>query len=172
MLAMLLAVLLLIVVPLEAILRTNKFRSVQTPKLVKYRRTLIRAAVLLVLLVFVAIKNGLSPDELGLGFDFDFRAVIGLAIALAVVCALIVAVFRASPRAAGDDQWKHEDMLPRGEKELRLFLIVALVIGFAWELLFRGYLLWWLIIIHVSLPLVSVAAAIRLKSGEDDLLAG
>ena len=49
-------------------------------------------------------------------------------------------------------------MIPEGSLELKYFIVLVLIIGFAWEILFRGFLLWWLA------PIVGMPIAI-LTSG-------
>lgn len=55
-------------------------------------------------------------------------------------------------------------MLPQDSKEKTWFVIFSVVIGFAWELLYRGYLLWILtpqvgVVIAVSIAAISYGLA-------------
>ena len=143
MVAAALAFVLLLVMPGEALWRDwSKRRGHSLAH--RYSATIARALALLVALVIVAKIEGITAAELGIGIRLGIGGFVGLAIALLVVSGLTAATLLAKTDPAKVERHQTHGLMPNNPHELRLFLVLTPLIGFAWELLYRGYLLWWL----------------------------
>ena len=62
---------------------------------------------------------------------------------------------------SGDNngQVKGNDLLPESARDIRLFMLFVLMVGFGWEVLYRGFLLLYLPP-HIGLPGAVVTAAL------------
>ena len=156
-LAALLGLALLVGVPVQALAR-RKARGQDRSRTVRYLRTITEAGVLGTAAGLIAWQRGLQPANFGLEWPPGQAGQFGLLIAAALVGGLLAAVLLLKPTSAALRDEKGDAIMPRTAAELRLFLLLTLVIGFAWELLYRAYLLWWLE------PLVGVPAAVLLAS--------
>ena len=156
MLSTILGLILLIVIPVEAIWR---MRRDQPPKsrLARYQTTILRAVILLGLLMVVAYTEHVSASELGLGLKLGAAGLIGLGIAAVVCLGLGISTMMAKSTKQGSRSSDTDILKPDGGLESGHFVVLVLVIGFAWEVLYRGFLLWWLG------PLVGVVVAILLS---------
>jgi len=155
--AAVLGLVLLILVPAEALWR-DWSSSPPRSQMRRYGTTIAKALALLLGLLWVAQTNGITANQLGLGTKLSTGGWIGLAIALMVACGLAVAAVRAKPDPKKLERHRTSALLPNGPRELRLFLLLVPLIGFAWELLYRGFLLWWLV------PITGTGGAILLAS--------
>jgi membrane protease YdiL (CAAX protease family) len=89
---------------------------------------------------------------------------IGLAVAVALVVVLaVVAIItkrkhkgRNNDKAA--DRFAKNQLLPRTRHELTLFLVFALLAGCGWELLYRGFLIWFLVPYVGTMVAICIAA--------------
>lgn len=97
------------------------------------------------------IYEGRPASDLGFRFDFGLGFWVGLAVAIAgfvFFSSMLRAVrsaddeLRSAYEAAVGDRLG--SLLPRDEAELRLFTLLGLTAGIVEELLWRGYLLWYL----------------------------
>jgi len=133
---------LLFALPLEALIRS---RSTKPPRsqVQRFRITIAKAGMLLFALLFVALENGISADDLGIGYRLGSGGWVGLAIAVSVVLGLTTAVAFSKPKSI--EKHRASGLMPEGAHQMRLFLVMTVLIGFAWEVLYRGYLLWWLV---------------------------
>jgi membrane protease YdiL (CAAX protease family) len=106
---------------------------------------------LLVLLCYAWLHAGRAPTPLGLDIPLSERGMVGLAIAVALLVTLaIVEIVRKRRRQGADDEKAKEkleknDLLPHTRRELTLFLSFALLAGCGWELLYRGFLIWFFV---------------------------
>lgn len=150
--AAILGVLLLIVMPVRALLprRAGAPRR-SLPE--RYALTSVEIAALLAGLVVVAFLTGMTARDLGLGWPPPRAGQIGLALAAVILGGVAAAVLLMTPnKSAGERSAMAE--LPSGPRETRLFLLFGLAAGFGWEVLYRGFLLWWLT------PLIGLAGAV------------
>jgi membrane protease YdiL (CAAX protease family) len=126
----------------------------------RYLRTLAMAGSLLLLLA--AIWAGYARPVAWLGLDWPLSRMgwIGLGIATVLLLALSGTLLFSKPRTGnGTSDAAGEAMLPQTPGEWRLFLLVTLVIGAGWELLYRGYLIW-VLEPQLGTPLAVAIAAI------------
>lgn len=109
----------------------------------RYLRTIRIAGRLLVLLLLVWVLYHRPATWLALGWPPSQAGWIGLGIAALLLLGLTGTTLFAKPRPADPTTMAAaEAMLPQTRVEWRLFLLMALVIGAGWELLYRGYLMW------------------------------
>ena len=154
-----LAFLLLVVIPARALWRSRTTRSNQASKTRRYLTTIGLAGGLLVFLTFDWHLAGRSVEALGLSVPATVPALIGLAITFVLLATLGVLVRRKSSAANAEAEHLRREMLPETVKEFRLFLLFALAVGFGWEVLYRGFLLFYLPP-HIGLAAAVVASAI------------
>jgi membrane protease YdiL (CAAX protease family) len=149
--AAILGLLLLIAIPVRALLprRARSSRSMSN----RYISTSIEIAALLAGLGVVAFLTGLTPERLGLGWPPPPAGQIGFALAALILGGLAVAVSLIAPSKSPGEQATIGE-LPDGRRETGLFLIFSVAAGFGWELLYRGFLLWWLT------PMIGLAGAV------------
>ncbi|MCP5053783.1 MAG: CPBP family intramembrane metalloprotease [bacterium] len=88
--------------------------------------------------------------ELGLGTEMKWQFWAGV---LLVVVVFIIAVAQCRAAAKGDEKitqtFKEKvkgvaELLPQTTKELKLFILLSITAGICEELLFRGYLIWYI----------------------------
>ena len=156
MLSTILGLILLIAIPVEALWRTRRDRPPKT-RLARYQTTIMRAAILMGLLLLAAYTENVSAAELGLGLKLDTAGLIGLGVAAIVCLGLGISTAMAKPTKQGLRSSETDILKPEDWRERGYFVGFVLVIGFAWELLYRGFLLWWLV------PLVGVSVAVLLS---------
>ena len=102
----------------------------------------------LALLAWDWTMTGRSAQALGLAVPVPFRGQIGFAVTFAIIVVLLVRVHvqslrpNAQKEAARRERLRDIGMLPYTPKELRAFVVLAVVQGFVAEILFRGFLLW------------------------------
>lgn len=150
--AAILGLLLLIVLPVRALVP----RRAGSPKRSlpeRYARTSLEIAALLAALVLAALLTGMTLSDLGLGWPPPRAGRIGLGIAALVLGGVAGAVVMMTPNKSARERSAMAE-LPRGRREMRLFLLFGLAAGFGWEVLYRGFLLWWLA------PLIGLAGAV------------
>jgi len=130
----------------------------------QYRKTTVRQWALTLVAIAVWFRAGRSAEELGLGVPSGPRFWIGL-----VVAAALAILWRRMFLAAVNDEAGRESLmtqlralqplLPSTIGELRLFTILSITAGICEELLFRGYLIWYLTL-YVGLPAAGVLSGV------------
>lgn len=114
------------------------------PRLRRYRATIAKALFLMAFLVVAARVEGFSIDDLGLELALGTGGLIGLGVASALVIAMVVATTKASSNGSNEKLSEATEIMPQTDQETRVFIFLSVVIGFAWEVLYRGFLFWWL----------------------------
>ena len=136
---------LVFLVPLYFQYRHKHFKG--TPKIkgpAKYVRTITIAVFLLTLLSFSWIVNHRTFTDLGLGYP-DTQGFIGIAVAI-VIIALLLGMMTVSSKPDSSDEFEKEKILstlPNTRLEVLVYIIFSVVIGFAWEVLYRGALIYY-----------------------------
>ncbi len=102
-------------------------------------RGLVIAAVPTAALIAIWLADGRSWTALGLGMPIGGQ--IGLGVA-AVGLVVMGVVMRRQMTAPGGPPKVGGDLFPTTPRERTMFLIMGVALGVAWELLYRGYLLW------------------------------
>jgi membrane protease YdiL (CAAX protease family) len=101
--------------------------------------------IALVLVGALAVQWRLTErplSSLGLGVPVSAPALAGLGIALCVLIGLAVVII-VRPQGERTDHAVKE-IVPQTRAEMIVFIAFSLAMGCAWELLYRGYLLWFL----------------------------
>jgi len=135
----------------------------------QYRNTALRQWLLAFAALAVWFGADRPPEALGLGMPSGSRFWVALAAATALALTWHV-LFRA---AVNDEEGREhlieqlrsvEPLLPSTRHELRLFTVLSLTAGFCEELLFRGYLIWYLAL-YVGVPAAGVLSGILFGLG-------
>ena len=150
--AAVLGLLLLIALPVRALLPPRPGARKRTMS-ERYVRTSIEIALLLAALLLVAFLTGMTARDLGLGWPPPRDGLIGLGIAALILGGVAAAVLLMAPSKSPREQEAMSE-LPQGPREMRQFLLFGLAAGIGWELLYRGFLLWWLT------PLIGLIGAV------------
>ena len=131
-----LALILILVVPALALWRDQT--GAREARIVRYRRATVTILACLAMLAVVWIGAGRSAGALGPPVPPSRLGWSCLGAALALL-AVLGGVIRRRP---GDG--RADDVLPRTHGERHAFLLFALLAGTGWEILYRGFLLWFL----------------------------
>lgn len=124
------------------------WRSLRPPIVGDSRaRTHLRTVALgltpLVVLAANWMREHRTIADLGLGPPTQPAALIGLGLAVLVVSGLCVASLVSKTDPDSDPKAETMDrMLPQTPEEWPAFVAFCLTVGVAWEVLYRGYLLW------------------------------
>lgn len=130
----------------------------------QYKRTTLRQWILTIAALAIWFRSGRSAEMLGLGFPSGPRFWIGLLLAFG----LALAWRRMLSAAVSDEEGRERllaqlqvvrPLLPSTVRELRLFTMLSITAGVCEELLFRGYLIWYLTI-YIGLPGAAVLSGI------------
>ena len=144
---------LILLLPAEAVWVTIRSRPTR-PLAERLVRSIRMVGALLTLLFAIWLWHGRSIALLGLDVPVSTTGLIGIAASLIILGLLAATILLRKPPPTVPKEQPGMDMLPRTPRETRLFLLFSLVIGFGWELLYRGFLLWALA------PLIGMAAAV------------
>ena len=135
----------------------------------QYRKTTVRQWSLALAAIAVWFHAGRSVEELGLGVPSGPRFWIGL-----VAAAALAITWRRMFLAAMNDEAGRErlmsqlnavrPLLPSSVGELRYFTALSITAGICEEVLFRGYLIWYLAV-YVGLPAASVLSGVAFGLG-------
>ncbi len=114
-----------------------------------YRRSMIELWVLTPVILTWWLWSGRAVTVLGLGVPGGFAFWVGVIVAVAVAAALghQVAVVRASAEARAQVRKQFQGvpalMVPRDNRERRMWVGLSLTAGFCEEVLYRGFLIWY-----------------------------
>lgn len=141
----LLAILLVFVVPIRALWRSRPGHIASATKTTRYITTIGLVSGLLIILAINWLITGRSMQELGLDAPTSTPSIIGFGIAATI----FVALFFSSKKKPKPSQIEameavRRDLFPETAKEVRLFLLLSLAVGGGWEILYRGFLLYYL----------------------------
>jgi membrane protease YdiL (CAAX protease family) len=143
MLDTILILLLVIGVPLHALWRSlTKSQREPATRTKRYVRTIWQAGGLLVILIVDWTSSSRQFALLGFEAPLSLVGLIGLLIAGAILVALVLGTLATKPAKGAAPSSAAQDLMPQTRSELRLFVLFAVVVGIAWETLYRGYLLW------------------------------
>jgi membrane protease YdiL (CAAX protease family) len=132
-----------------------------------WKKYIVSSAIivgLLALLCYAWLSTARPPALLGLDIPLTNRGMIGLVIAISLLAVLGGVAFIAKRKPTGRSNAKAAERLakdpsrPRTHQELTLFLAFALLAGCGWELLYRGFLIWFLVP-HVGTAIATCIAA-------------
>lgn len=159
-----LVVLLIGVMPARALYKDLCGKSKEENRQKKYIGSSAIIVCLLILLCYAWLHGARSMALLGLDIPLTNRGTFGLAIAIALLVGLVVVATIAKRKHEGRnndkgaERFSRNQMLPRTRHELSLFLVFALLAGCGWELLYRGFLIWFLVPYVGTIVAVCIAA--------------
>jgi uncharacterized protein len=116
-----------------------------------YRNTMISHWSLLAAALAVWAMSGRSWEALGLGLELDFGFLLGV---LLTLLGIAILVLQLKSIGAADDHvieriagrfGNLEMLLPRSRPELSRFYLLSLTAGVVEEILWRGFLIWYLL---------------------------
>lgn len=140
----LLAFLLLAVVPARALWRSRPNAVASEPKTIRYLTTIGIVAGLLSILTADWLVAGRAVKALGLDPPTTTPALVGLCLAAMLLFVLRLVISRKSAATRADVEKVRRELMPETPVERRLFLLLSLAVGFGWETLYRGFLLYYL----------------------------
>lgn len=141
----LLAILLLLVVPIRALWRSRPGHAASGTKITRYISTIGMVTGLLTLLATSWLMTGRSAQALGLNAPTSTPSLIGLGIAVVIFIALFLGKNKKpKPSQKEEIAAAQRDIFPESLKEMRLFVLLSLAVGGGWEILYRGFLLYYL----------------------------
>lgn len=165
------AVYLVLILPARQLYKSLRPRkdAPPEPRLDAYARTSRWLGLLLLALVAVLVMSDRSAADIGLDMPVSVAGRWGLAFCAVLACLPFVWTWVSERRAErrGADKTRddaalrtiEEDRLvPTTPAELRAFILMSLLIGFGWELLYRGFLM------LVLPPFTGTACAVVLAS--------
>lgn len=152
-----LALVLLVLVPAEALWRSWGDHPTLS-QLQSYRLTIIKLLALLMALLGVVHTEGLGASDLGLGMQLGIGGSVGLGLSLIVVIGLWSA-WLSTAKLQKIKEKPGNQFSPQGPRELQLFLFMVPLLGFGWEVLYRGFLLWWLVP-RIGIPFAVICASL------------
>lgn len=145
MLDFLLASLLLFGMPIYTLLRGYSTRHAPLDRRKRYRKSMAIIAIFLTILCVDWMSSSRGFTQLGLSAPTTYSAIAGCLVAVCVVVGLFLALStKANMQKAAKADDQADTILPESRDELRPFVIFTIVAGFGWEVLYRGFLLFWL----------------------------
>lgn len=159
MLDYILVAILVVVLPARALWRSRKSHRPQETKATRYATTIGLVVGLLSLLAVNWVVSGRNLAMLGLGPPVTLAALTGLALAMALLVFMSLLVRRKAATASPDAERLRREQLPDTPTEIRLFVVMAFSAGIGWEILYRGFLLFYLEPVIGAPAAVAVAAA-------------
>jgi uncharacterized protein len=130
--------------------RYADFSAADYPRRYIYKRSLISHALLILCIVLLWLTRGRPLAALGLDLPLSFPGRLGLMVMGIAAAAMLVLLPLSLFRLDGAGRTKllarleRLKIAPRRTGEALLFLPVALVAGISEELLFRGFVIWFL----------------------------
>lgn len=155
--AWILGLLLVVALPWRA-LRTNRSDKPARSPTRRYMETIAEIAVLVAGLWLISYLLGIGPAALGLAWPPRPAGQVGLVLAAVLTIGFLGAVLFGKPKSGSAREQKLIAELPESRDETLAYLAVTLFAGFGWEILYRGFLLWWLT------PLVGIVGAVVIAS--------
>jgi len=145
--------------PIYALLRGLSTGRAPIDKRTRYRKSMAIVTVFLIVLFVDWVSHSRGLTQLGLAAPTSRFAIAGCVVAVVVAIGLFVAGRKKSAlqEAAKPDD-PADPILPESRDELRSFVLFAIVAGLGWEVLYRGFLLFWLS------PLIGLAPAVASSS--------
>lgn len=152
-----LGLLLVVALPWRA-LSNSRSDKPQRGRTRRYLETTAEIAVLLAGLWLIFFLHGIGPAALGLAWPPPLAGQVGLVIAAVLVVGLVGAVLFVKPKRASTREQDAIAELPQSRDERLAYLAFGVSAGFGWEILYRGFLLWWLT------PLIGIVGAVVIAS--------
>jgi|688.fasta_scaffold346597_2 membrane protease YdiL (CAAX protease family) len=128
------------------------------PRLRRYLETAILASVLLGLLAADWAATGRMPAALGLDWPLSARSLDLMLVATTVLAALLALSNLGALRGKAPPAPSPDSPLPATRAEFIAFLPLTILVGVAWEALFRGFLL------YALTPVVGLFGAVAMAS--------
>lgn len=160
---MILAFLLLIILPARALWRSQT-KSSDTPRSRKYTVTILMVAGLVTILWIDWWIAGRSADALGLGLPTTTPALIGLGVSAGLLALFRILIWYKRGAPAPEAERAARELLPQTASEIRMFVVFSLAVGLGWEVLYRGFLLFYLPL-HIGLVAAVIVSAIAYGVG-------
>lgn len=138
-----LAALLIVALPIRALCRDLR-RTPPRAKLDRYRSTTLMIAALLALLGVDWVAASRRVGALGLDIPNTTPAIAALVITLVLIVVIVIMGLRRVGSADDRPRDVQATMLPGTPQERSAFLVFVLAAGIGWEVLYRGFLLFYL----------------------------
>lgn len=145
-----LALLLIIILPIRSLWHSLRPSPSDLTLMQKYLKTILYISAMLSLLAYIWISRSLPLADLGLDIPLSDGGLTGMMILGVLVVVAIVSQLIWLRKVKKDNSPhpdKKPDMsvsLPGTRSELAAFMLVSVLLGCGWELLYRGFVLWFL----------------------------
>lgn len=153
----LLGLLLVVALPVRA-LRNSLSDKPRRSRTRRYLATATEIAALLLGLGLIVYLHDMGLADLGLTWPPARAGLIGLVIAAVLIIGLLGSVVFAKPKRGSAREQEAMAGLPQSRNEALAYLAFTPFAGFGWEILYRGFLLWWLT------PLTGIVGAVVIAS--------
>jgi membrane protease YdiL (CAAX protease family) len=152
-----------LILPLQSVRNGRRMAAApDAPLLPRYLKVMLRGWIAVAAVAALWLFEKRAPAALGLGDPFDdligLGAVIGLLIVGATAQFRLARTMTPNRRARMRSQMRTIKILPRSTTELVVFLGVSLTAGVWEELVYRGFLFWFL------MPYAGLAGAVVLST--------
>lgn len=155
--AWILGLVLVVALPWRALGNSRSDKPVRSPTR-RYLETIAEIAVLLAGLWLTSYLLRIGPAALGLAWPPPPAGQVGLVVAAVLTIGFLGAVLFAKSKSGSAREQELIAELPESRDETLAYLAVTPFAGFGWEILYRGFLLWWLT------PLVGIVGAVVIAS--------
>lgn len=163
---LLLTLYLLLILPAHAMWRSNRTnrRKGGRSTMAMYRSNITHIVLLLLALLACTFWSGYTAAQMGLAWPPGTAGMWGLGVAVLAVLGMAVIMPLHAKRMTAEQRAQYEvkarEMpgMPRTPRELAVFVVLAVLLGAGWELLYRGFLL------MVLSPVTGTAGAVVLSS--------
>jgi len=135
------------------------------PLIRRYWLTIVRGWMVVAVVLFAWVWAGRPLATLGLDWPIGLWGRVGFAAAMLMALVFCVQVVRLPKITGGNlDKWAERmetlKITPRTERELLLFILVAITAGVWEELLYRGFFIWFLLPVTGAIGAVAISSLI------------
>jgi hypothetical protein len=148
--------LLVVALPLRALWNSRSGKSASS-RTRRYLTTIAEIVALLTGLLLVVYLNGIGPAALGLAWPPPPAGQVGLGAAILTIGFLATVPF-TTPKIGSAREQELIAESPESRDEVLAYVALTPFAGFGWEILYRGFLLWWLT------PMVGMVGAVVIAS--------
>lgn len=155
--AWILAFVLVVVLPWRAVVYSRGGKPVRG-RAPRYLQTIVEITALLGWLLLIVRLQGIDWAVLGLAWPPPFEGHVGFVVAATLAIGFLGAVLYAEPNSGSAREQELVAELPESRDEVLAYLALTPFFVFGREILYRGFLLWWLT------PLVGMVGAVVIAS--------
>lgn len=152
------AILVGFIFPLYSLVSGKKVKHLLTEfpekKTLIYRMTVIQLIILMLMALIPLWHGGEPPEVFGLGFSRQPLSMIGL-VMIALLWLILLLRFKLTDSMAQKVMKANSELqflMPTRKQEFKLSIVVSFAAGICEEIIYRGFLLWWLMSFMEVIP--------------------